>query len=53
MQVQESAGAETRNGVYVTAAEAHELNGSKGTANFVMVSVCAGQAAGISSMVCI
>ena len=35
-QVQESAGAETRKGVYVTAAEQYDLSGSKGTANFVM-----------------
>jgi hypothetical protein len=36
LQVQESAGKETRKGVYVTAAEQHDLSGSKGTANFVM-----------------
>eukprot|EP00877_Chromochloris_zofingiensis_P005867 jgi/Chrzof1/1533/Cz10g11130.t1 len=36
IDVQESAGTETRNGVYVTAAEDHELSGSKGTANYVM-----------------
>jgi hypothetical protein len=36
VQVRESAGAEVRERVYVTAAEEHELSGSKGTANFVM-----------------
>jgi hypothetical protein len=36
LDVQESAGAERRNGVYVTAADTHDLSGSKGTANFVL-----------------
>lgn len=34
-QVKESAGSETRERVYVTAAETHDLSGSKGSANFV------------------
>lgn len=34
MQVKESAGSETREGVRVSAAEEHELSGSKGTAHF-------------------
>jgi hypothetical protein len=36
MQVKESAGSDTRERVHVTAAETHEMSGSKGTANFVM-----------------
>lgn len=36
IDVQESAGSERRDGVYVTATDSHELAGSKGTANFVM-----------------
>jgi hypothetical protein len=36
VQVKESAGSETRERVHVTAAETHEMSGSKGTANFVM-----------------
>lgn len=35
-QVKESAGSETRERVHVTAAETHDMSGSKGTANFVM-----------------
>lgn len=36
MQVKNSSGEDTREGVYVTSAEDHELAGSKGTANFVI-----------------
>eukprot|EP00879_Flechtneria_rotunda_P010158 GHRR01010619.1.p1 GENE.GHRR01010619.1~~GHRR01010619.1.p1 ORF type:complete len:164 (+),score=32.79 GHRR01010619.1:95-586(+) len=36
IDVKESAGSETRDRVYVTAAEEHDLAGSKGTANFIM-----------------
>jgi hypothetical protein len=36
LTVKESAGSETRDGVYVSGADAHELSGSKGTANLVM-----------------
>ena len=36
LDVQESAGSERREGVYVTANEKHELSGSKGEANFVI-----------------
>jgi hypothetical protein len=36
VQVKESAGSETRERVHVTAAESHDMSGSKGTANFVM-----------------
>ncbi|KAI8465861.1 MAG: hypothetical protein J3K34DRAFT_435695 [Monoraphidium minutum] len=36
IDVKESAGSEQRDGVYVTANDTHELNGSKGNANFVM-----------------
>lgn len=36
LDVKESAGSEQRDGVYVTAAETHDLSGSKGNANFVM-----------------
>lgn len=35
-QVKESAGAETRERVYVSATDEHELSGSRGSANFVM-----------------
>ena len=35
-QVKNSSGEDTREGVYVTSAEEHELAGSKGTANFVI-----------------
>lgn len=37
VQVKESAGSESRERVYVSAAEEHDLSGSKGTANFVSV----------------
>ncbi|GBF90293.1 hypothetical protein Rsub_02399 [Raphidocelis subcapitata] len=36
IDVRESAGSEERAGVYVTAADTHDLAGSKGSANFVM-----------------
>eukprot|EP00882_Tetradesmus_deserticola_P007366 GHRQ01007760.1.p2 GENE.GHRQ01007760.1~~GHRQ01007760.1.p2 ORF type:complete len:163 (+),score=60.18 GHRQ01007760.1:249-737(+) len=36
IDVKESAGSETRERVHVTAAETHDMSGSKGTANFVM-----------------
>lgn len=36
MQVKDSAGDDTREGVYVSASEVHDLSGSRGVANFVL-----------------
>ena len=45
VQVKESAGSESRERVYVSATDTHEMSGSKGTANFVSGTLLAPSAA--------